>query len=154
MKRIMGLTVCFLPFLITGCSTVEKTYSDIFHSPARDLQRNALAQQKLQQQQATQEEQQAAQKDAERKKQLEEEIAGKRKWYDQNISNMFYSTDNNVLKIGMSKSHVYYYLGYPQKNNRSVYSWGVREQLIYENWSGRVYLYLDDGVLSGWQARP
>lgn len=98
--------------------------------------------------------QQAAQKAAERKRQLEEKSAEERKRRDQNISNLFYRTDNNVLKIGMSRAHVYHHLGYPLKINRSVHRWGDREQLIYENWRGRVLIYLENGVLTSWQTFP
>ena len=51
------------------------------------------------------------------------------------------------VAIGMTRDMARASVGKPRKINRSVGSWGVREQWCYNGG----YLYFDDGVLTSWQ---
>jgi len=54
--------------------------------------------------------------------------------------------------IGMTSAMARESLGRPSDVNRLVFSWGVKEQWVYERGAyNRVYLYFDDGVLTSWQ---
>lgn len=55
---------------------------------------------------------------------------------------------NGFIWIGMTSSMVIDSRGRPKDNNKSVGSWGVHEQWIYDN---NVYLYIKNGKLSSWQ---
>lgn len=50
--------------------------------------------------------------------------------------------------IGMTKEMLIDSRGYPSDINRSVGSYGVHEQWVYED---SVYIYLENGVLTSWQ---
>jgi hypothetical protein len=50
--------------------------------------------------------------------------------------------------IGMTDEMALESWGKPEKNNRSVGSWGVHEQWIYHN---DVYVYFENGILTSWQ---
>ena len=49
----------------------------------------------------------------------------------------------------MTKEQATDLLGYPNDNNRSVGSWGVHEQWVYE--AQGVYLYFENGILTSYQ---
>jgi len=61
------------------------------------------------------------------------------------------------IVIGMTAEHVQASRGWPNKINRSVGSWGVHSQWVYEEGGGIytlpdvTYLYLENGVLTSWQ---
>lgn len=61
------------------------------------------------------------------------------------------STADKLLKgyiwLGMTKEMAKISLGDPRNINRSVGSWGVKEQWVYHS----VYLYFDNGILSSYQ---
>ncbi|MCU4177444.1 hypothetical protein [Carboxylicivirga sp. N1Y90] len=56
--------------------------------------------------------------------------------------------NNGSIWIGMSKEMVIDSRGHPSKINRSVGTWGVHEQMIYNN---DVYIYIENGILASWQ---
>ena len=56
--------------------------------------------------------------------------------------------EQNKIQIGMTKEMVEDSWGKPNDINRTVGSWGVHEQWIYD--SGR-YLYFENGKLTSWQ---
>ena len=49
--------------------------------------------------------------------------------------------------LGMTKEMAIIAFGYPISDNRSVGSWGVHNQWVYDNMN----LYFEDGVLASWQ---
>lgn len=51
------------------------------------------------------------------------------------------------IYIGMRKCAMYAAWGEPERENRSVGSWGVRIQHVY----GRQYVYTSDGVITSFQ---
>ena len=55
------------------------------------------------------------------------------------------------LNLGMTATYIREHAGYPERINRDVGVWGVKEQWIYNN--GELYLYLDNGKLTSWQER-
>lgn len=63
------------------------------------------------------------------------------------------STANKIIAgkiwIGMSSSMARASLGNPYDINRSVYSFGVHEQWVYDKKG--MYLYFEDGILTSWQ---
>ncbi len=54
---------------------------------------------------------------------------------------------NRKVILGMTKEQVIASWGRPNDINRSVGSWGVHEQWVYDN----KYLYFEDGVLTSFQ---
>jgi hypothetical protein len=56
-------------------------------------------------------------------------------------------TINRKLAIGMPEYLVILSLGSPHKVNKSVFSFGVHKQLIYNN----QYVYLQKGIVTSWQ---
>jgi hypothetical protein len=64
-----------------------------------------------------------------------------------------------MFDIGMTKEQVIDLLGYPNDKNRSVGSWGVHEQWVYEPYSKYSsyshidvkYLYFENGILTSYQ---
>lgn len=57
---------------------------------------------------------------------------------------------NRKIWIGMTSQMTRDSIGHPSDINKSVYSWGVKEQWVYSK--GRYkYLYFDDGILTSWQ---
>jgi len=54
---------------------------------------------------------------------------------------------NHKLQLGMTKDMVIESWGQPKNINKSVYSWGVHEQWVYDS----RYLYFEDGILTSWQ---
>ncbi|MGR3303315.1 MAG: hypothetical protein ACUZ8I_12540 [Candidatus Scalindua sp.] len=57
--------------------------------------------------------------------------------------------EERKLMRGMPEKMVRFMLKEPDKINRSVGSWGVHEQWIFEEHN--MYLYLEDGFLTSWQ---
>lgn len=58
----------------------------------------------------------------------------------------------NNYRIGWTEEMVIESLGYPDKVNRSVGSWGVHEQWIYRyKYSDDTYLYFENGILKSFQ---
>ncbi len=55
-----------------------------------------------------------------------------------------------AIKMGMTAEQVILARGRPQKINRSVGSYGSREQWVYE-FSRPGYLYFKNGILTSWQ---
>jgi hypothetical protein len=51
------------------------------------------------------------------------------------------------ILLGMTYEQIQMSWGKPQRVNRSVGAWGVREQWIY----GSTYLYVENGKLASWQ---
>lgn len=51
--------------------------------------------------------------------------------------------------IGMTTDMAQHSLGYPDDNNKSVGSWGVHEQWVYERYE--LYLYFENGKLTSYQ---
>jgi hypothetical protein len=51
--------------------------------------------------------------------------------------------------LGMTSDMAIESLGLPDKNNRTIGSWGVHEQWIYER--RELYLYFENGTLTSWQ---
>jgi len=79
---------------------------------------------------------------------------------DQHISNMIEGMEIQAslrdaslhpkeITLGMTKEQATDLLGYPNDNNRSVGSWGVHEQWVYE--AQGVYLYFENGILTSYQ---
>lgn len=56
--------------------------------------------------------------------------------------------ENQKIKIGMSPEETKLSWGDPKKINKSVGSWGVHEQWVYEN----QYLYFENGKLASFQS--
>jgi len=56
---------------------------------------------------------------------------------------------NHQYWIGMTSEIARASLGSPDKNNKSVGSWGVHEQWVYENKG--LYLYFENGILTSYQ---
>jgi len=52
--------------------------------------------------------------------------------------------------LGMTDDMAIESRGYAWKTNRSVGSWGVKEQWVYGEISNRVYLYFENGKLTSW----
>lgn len=50
--------------------------------------------------------------------------------------------------IGMTEEMILDSMGKPEDKNRTVGSWGVHEQWIY---NGDTYLYIENGKLTSWQ---
>ncbi|MFY0608167.1 MAG: hypothetical protein JXR10_15715 [Cyclobacteriaceae bacterium] len=98
-------------------------------------------------------------KNEERKKRLAEKkkIAEKeRERRTAEILNKFGKSDGNkILRgeiwIGMSEEMAIESQGYPIKKNRTVNSYNIREQWIYDQKGTRTYLYFVDGVLRSYQ---
>lgn len=59
---------------------------------------------------------------------------------------------NNEVKLGMIREQVLASWGKPDDINRSVGSWGIHEQWIYQrgDYSAQ-YLYFENGILTSWQ---
>ncbi|MGO4889563.1 copper amine oxidase N-terminal domain-containing protein [Anaerobacillus sp. MEB173] len=83
-----------------------------------------------------------------------------RYFFTTNPYNLYYfpeSTWNDIrherVRIGMSEGAVWLSLGLADRKNRSVGSWGVSEQWVYEQGTGynNLYLYFDNGILTSWQ---
>lgn len=64
-----------------------------------------------------------------------------------------FATEDNIKKkliqIGMPACAVSASFGYPERINRSVYSFGVHEQWVYNG--GGMYVYFEDNILTSWQ---
>ena len=56
---------------------------------------------------------------------------------------------NGYYWIGMTDAMALISLGKPSKNNRTVGTWGVKEQWIYRD--NNLYLYFEDGILKTYQ---
>ena len=56
---------------------------------------------------------------------------------------------NNQIQLGMTKEMVIDSWGRPDDINRTVGSWGVHEQWVYER--NKTYLYFENGILTSWQ---
>ncbi|MFN8153784.1 MAG: hypothetical protein U0Y08_05790 [Bacteroidia bacterium] len=63
---------------------------------------------------------------------------------------VYYRLEKGEYWIGMSDELAIISLGYPAKKNRTVGSWGVHEQWIYEK-GNRLYLYFENGILTSYQ---
>jgi len=69
--------------------------------------------------------------------------------------------NDSLFVIGMTKEQVIATLGRPYDINRTVGSWGLREQWIYKVYDPKgyptcsfvptKYLYFENGKLTGWQ---
>jgi len=55
------------------------------------------------------------------------------------------------IKIGMTKQMVRDSWGKPNDIRRSVGSWGVHEQWIYGDYENRVYIYIENDIVTSWQ---
>lgn len=55
------------------------------------------------------------------------------------------------LKIGMTSDQVLEVWPRPNKANHTVNTRGTRDQWVYNRGRDRIYLYFQDGVLTGWQ---
>ena len=56
------------------------------------------------------------------------------------------------IQIGMTEEQVLASWGLPSRANRSVGSWGVHKQWIYELPHYKcAYLYIENGILTSWQ---
>lgn len=60
----------------------------------------------------------------------------------------FKKMKEGIVWLGMNKEMLEFTLGPPQRINKSVYSFGVREQWVYSN---RLYFYFKDGILTSYQ---
>ena len=67
------------------------------------------------------------------------------KCYGKTIANKI---ENGEIWIGMTKSMTRESIGSPNKINKSTYSFGTKEQWIYNNYN---YLYFDNDKLTSWQ---
>ncbi len=71
--------------------------------------------------------------------------------YVRNHYNLVSQFKNSLLKgwvsLGMSAEMVQAVYGEPNSINRTVGSWGVHEQWVYD----RVYFYFENGILTSWQ---
>jgi hypothetical protein len=54
---------------------------------------------------------------------------------------------NSQIRIGMSQCNLYAALGIPEHENRTVGSWGVKIQHVYDG----LYVYTDNGIVTSWQ---
>lgn len=90
------------------------------------------------------------QKNTAKKKQLEQEIIKKKESlisrYGQEIARKIL---NKEFWLGMTSSMAIQSLGFPDKTNKSVGSWGTHEQWIYR--SKDLNLYFENGKLTSWQ---
>lgn len=59
--------------------------------------------------------------------------------------------DSKTIALGMPGEVVYKILGRPASVNRSVGSWGVHEQLVYEQPYKTIYVYIENGKVTSWQ---
>ena len=57
---------------------------------------------------------------------------------------------DHAIWLGMPDEQVLLSRGKPADINRSVGSYGVHEQWVYENYPQK-YLYFEDGILTSWQ---
>jgi hypothetical protein len=80
---------------------------------------------------------------AEKAKLLELEKTYIKRYGENNYSKM----KQGYYWIGMNKEMATISLGSPNKVNRTVGAWGVREQWVYET----IYLYFENGVLTSYQ---
>jgi len=80
---------------------------------------------------------------AERAKLVELEKTYIKRYGENNYSKM----KQGYYWIGMNKEMATISLGSPNKVNRTVGAWGVREQWVYET----IYLYFENGVLTSYQ---
>lgn len=55
------------------------------------------------------------------------------------------------IAMGMTAEQARLSFGEPTNINRSVGSWGVHEQWVYGGTGSRVYVYLENGVVTSWQ---
>lgn len=58
------------------------------------------------------------------------------------------------IRIGMSETALIASWGYPSKINRSVGSYGVHKQFVYESYSkysSPTYVYVENGKVRSWQ---
>jgi len=55
------------------------------------------------------------------------------------------------VSIGMSGEDVISKIGWPDRKNRSMGTWGTHEQWVYGYTYTRACLYFENGVLTGWQ---
>jgi len=90
-------------------------------------------------------------REVERKKEQKKRTAERRKKlatkYGQLIADKIIS---RKIWLGMTDDMAIESRGYPQDNNRSVGSWGVKEQWVYGGISNRIYLYFENGILTSW----
>lgn len=56
-----------------------------------------------------------------------------------------------MLELGMDREMVEYAWGKPNEKNRSVGSWGIHEQWVYEKDGKYRFAYFENGILTGWQ---
>lgn len=78
-----------------------------------------------------------------------EELARQEKEYIKTYGKAtFKKLKEGYIWLGMTKKMAIISRGYPEDINRSVGSWGVKEQWVYGNGT---YLYFDNGSLSSWQ---
>jgi hypothetical protein len=70
-----------------------------------------------------------------------------------NLSNRFKKAiREGTIVLGMSKDMVIASWGNPTDINRTVYTWGVKEQWIYGvDIGSRTYFYFENGILKSWQ---
>ena len=55
------------------------------------------------------------------------------------------------IVIGLTKEQVGMSWGKPTDINKTVSTWGVREQWVYRKFRKTYYLYFENGVLKSWQ---
>ena len=76
------------------------------------------------------------------------ELAKQEKKYLKKYGKKVYAKlKEGYIWIGMSQEMAIISKGYPKDNNRSVGSWGIHEQWVYDN----EYLYFENGYLKSWQ---
>jgi len=59
--------------------------------------------------------------------------------------------ENKKILMGMTKEAIRLSWGKPRRINRTVGSWGIHEQWIYGKFPNAPYLYLENGLVTGWQ---
>jgi len=71
------------------------------------------------------------------------------------INKFEYLCNEKGYYTGMTKDQFLFVMGYPEKNNRTVSSSSIREQLVYQKPSGnefeKNYFYFINGILKSWQ---
>ncbi|OEY72628.1 hypothetical protein [Salegentibacter salarius] len=88
-----------------------------------------------------------------RKSERENEILAKKELEEKRLLNKYGKKVFDQLKrgmywIGMNKEQLTFSLGWPEDINRSVGSWGTKEQFVY---STDLYIYLENGVVTSYQ---
>ena len=128
-KNIRGNYICnsiILLLLITGCSMYYSRYSNI---PVPEMY--------------------GAREYSNLNEQQKRSFLKNHEGYDVSTVNAIL---NGKIRIGMTKDQVIYSWGRPNDINRTVGSWGIHEQWVYDRGDyNSQYLYFEDGILTSWQ---